>query len=217
VRPPNPIRAVVFDWDGTLADTAEATYCAYLRTFAEFGIPYDRAEYERTYSPNWYRTFLAVGLPQERWPDADAKWLACFAEESVSLHTGTREFLDALEGRRIARAIVTSGGRERVTRELVAHGIDGRFAHVVGGDEVTQRKPHPEAMHLCLERLGVAAGEAVYVGDSPEDVLMARAAGVFAVAVAGGYPNRRALAAAEPDLFADDLPKAMSLLLDDDA
>lgn len=217
LRPPNPIRAVVFDWDGTLADSAEATYRAYLRTFAELGIAYDRAEYERTYSPDWYHTFRCVGLPQERWADADAKWLACFAEERVALHAGTREFLDALEVRRIARAIVTSGGRERVTRELAAHGIDGHFAHVVGGDEVTRRKPHPEAMHVCLERLGVAAGEAVYVGDSPEDVLMARAAGVYAVAVAGGYPNRSALAAANPDLFAGDLSEAMSLLLDDDA
>ena len=217
MRPPKPIRAVVFDWDGTLADTAEATYRAYLRTFAEFGIPYDRAEYERTYSPDWYQTFRSVGLPQQRWADADAKWLACFAEESVALHSGTREFLHALEGRRIIRAIVTSGGRDRISRELAAHGIDAHFAHVVCGDEVTRRKPDPEAMHLCLERLGVSAGEAVYVGDSPEDVLMARAAGVFAVAVAGGYPNRGALAATGPDLFADDLAEAMSLLLDDDA
>ncbi len=217
MRPPKPIRAVVFDWDGTLADSAEATYRAYLRTFAAFGIPYDHAEYERTYSPDWYHTFRCVGLPEERWAEADAKWLASFAEESVSLHAATRRFLDALEARRIERAIVTSGGRDRLRRELAAHGIGGHFAHVVCGDEVTRRKPHPEALNLCLDRLGIAAAEAVYVGDSPEDVLMARAAGVFAVAVAGGYPNRKALAAVDPDLFAGDLSEAMDLLLDADA
>lgn len=59
--------------------------------------------------------------------------------------------------------------------------------------------------------------EATYVGDSPEDVEMARAAEVFSVAVPGGYPNRSALEASSPDLFAESLGRAISRLLEEHA
>ncbi len=59
----------------------------------------------------------------------------------------------------------------------------------------------------------MAAREAAYVGDSPEDVEMARSAGVFSVGIAGGFPNRKALAAASPDLWAPDLAAAADSLL----
>ena len=64
-----------------------------------------------------------------------------------------------------------------------------------------------------LERLGLAAAESAYVGDSPEDVLMARSAGVLAIGVPGGFPNREALAAAAPDLLCPNLESAISTLL----
>ena len=54
--------------------------------------------------------------------------------------------------------------------------------------------------------------EAVYVGDSPEDIAMARAAGVFSIAVAGGYPNRESLLAARPDRFAASLYEVEELI-----
>ena len=75
------------------------------------------------------------------------------------------------------------------------------------------KKPHPEATLFGLDRLGVAAREAAYVGDSPEDVEMARSAGVFSVGIAGGFPNRQALAAASPDLWARDLNAAADSLI----
>jgi phosphoglycolate phosphatase len=60
----------------------------------------------------------------------------------------------------------------------------------------------------------VEAAAAAYVGDSPEDVLMTRAAGAFAVAVPGGFPNHAALAASGPDAHAANLEEAVQLLLD---
>ena len=67
------LRAVLFDWDGTLLDSAEASYHCYVRLFSDFGIPFGRAEYQRTYSPDWYHTFRCVGLPEEQWADADQR------------------------------------------------------------------------------------------------------------------------------------------------
>lgn len=205
---------MLFDWDGTLADTAEASYRCYVRMFTDFGIAFDRDAYQRTYSPDWYHTFRCVGLPQERWADADERWLTYFAEETIALIDGAHEALDALAQRGVQAAIVTSGSRPRIERELVAHGVAHRFAHVVCGTDTPRKKPHPDALHLGLERLNVQPREAAYVGDSPEDVLMARAANVFAVAVPGPYPNRDALHAAGADAVAEDLAGAIRALLE---
>ena len=193
------IRAVIFDWDGTIVDSAEPTYRCYARLFAELGVAFDRQTYARTYSPNWYETFRALGVPQERWPHADARWLAHFAEETVELIDGVHDTLRELLSRGIDAAIVTSGSRERIAREIEGHGLSDVIRECVCGSDVAQKKPHPAALHLCLARLDVAPDDAVYIGDRPEDVQMARAAGVYAVAVPGGYPNRDALAASRPD------------------
>jgi len=198
-------RAVLFDWDGTLADTAEASFRCYVRTFEAFAIPFDRDTYARTYSPNWYLTFRALGLPEEHWAAADARWLAHFAEERIALIDGAREVLESLTARGVATGIVTSGGRERVSRELEEHGLAPHIRACVYGCDVQQKKPHPEALLRCLDHLGVDAADAVYVGDSPEDVEMARGAGVRSAAIPGGYPNRDALLAARPDLILESL------------
>lgn len=211
MRPSRPLRAVLFDWDGTLADTAEASFRCYVRTFAEYGIAFDRDTYRQTYSPNWYHTFRCVGLPEERWADADERWLHHFAEETVDLIDGARAALEALARRGVTQAIVTSGSRPRIERELVAHGL--RFDEVVCGTDTTRKKPHPDPLQLALSRLGIEPFEAAYVGDSPEDVMMAKAASVYAVAVPGAYPNREALASAGADVIAEDLARAVDALV----
>jgi len=198
-------RAVLFDWDGTLADTAEASFRCYVRTFEAFAIPFDRATYARTYSPNWYLTFRALGLAEEHWAAADERWLAHFAEERIALIDGAREVLEALSTRGVSTGIVTSGGRERVSRELEEHGLAAQIHACVYGCDVVQKKPHPEGLLRCLDRLGVPAADALYVGDSPEDIEMARGAGVTSVAIPGAYPNREALLAARPDLMFESL------------
>lgn len=206
------LRAVLFDWDGTLADTAEASYRCYVKMFEEFSIPFDRETYARTYSPNWHRTFRALGLAEEHWPMADTRWLAHFAEEEVAMIDGAHELLEALVLRGLTTGIVTSGGRERVTREIELHRLTKHVRECVFGCDVKQKKPHPEALLLCLERIGTSPGEAVYVGDSPEDIEMAKAAGVRSIGVAGGYPNRELLEASRPDSFAHSLRHVIEVI-----
>jgi HAD superfamily hydrolase (TIGR01549 family) len=206
-------RAVIFDWDGTLVDSAEASFRCYVRMFEAFRIPFDRQTYARTYSPNWYDTFRAIRLPEEHWDEADVRWLAHFGEETIDLIDGARDAVRELVERGIDVAVVTSGSRDRVTRELNAHGLAPAIRECVFGSDVVRKKPHPDALFLCLQRLGIGAEDAVYVGDSPEDVAMARAAGVFSVAVPGRYPNREALLEANPDMVRPTLREAMRELL----
>jgi phosphoglycolate phosphatase-like HAD superfamily hydrolase len=87
------------------------------------------------------------------------------------------------------------------------------FEVVVCSEDIVQRKPHPEALLLALQRLRIAPARAAYVGDSPEDVQMARAAEVLAVGIPGGFPNRDALEASRPEVLADTLGRALDRLL----
>ncbi|HEV8659704.1 MAG TPA: HAD family hydrolase [Thermoanaerobaculia bacterium] len=207
------VRAVLFDWDGTLADTCESSYRAYARLFADLGIPFNREVFAQTYSPNWHHTYRCVGLPEERWTEADARWIDHFAKETTALVKGAREALEALAKRDVIRGIVTSGTRRRILGELKNLGVDHHFAHVVCGDDGHRRKPDPEALSKCLEHLGVAAEESAYIGDSAEDVMMARGAGVFSIGVRGTYPNHDGLVAASPDFMADSLAHAIDHLV----
>ena len=207
------LAAVLFDWDGTLVDSAEASYRCYVRLFDSYGIGFDRACFERTYSPNWQRTYEAVGLAPELWPEADRRWLEHYGREKTRLVAGAREALGRLDAAGIAQGVVTSGDRSRVSRELADLEVEPYFQTVVYGGDTRQRKPHPEALLLALARMAVTPDRAAYVGDSPEDVEMARGAGVRAVGVPGGFPNREALAASRPDVLAPDVTSAVNLLL----
>ena len=210
---PDGFRAVLFDWDGTLVDSAGKTFACYVRVFSAYGIGYDLAAFERTYSPDWYRTYEEIGLPREHWEDADARWISCYETEPSRLLPGAREALDRLAGRGLVLGLVSSGDGTRVRREIRALGLDGLFGAVVCGGETARRKPDPDPLLLALERLGVLPRATAYVGDSPEDVAMAKAAGAFAVGIPGAFPNREALAAARPDVLAPSLDEAVTGLL----
>jgi pyrophosphatase PpaX len=207
------LQAVLFDWDGTLVNTAEANYRCYEKLFGSYGIAFDRDAFRRTYSPNWHLTYSALGLAEDRWAEADARWLEHYCEEEVVLIEGARDALLRVRHAGLRAGIVTSGDRVRVGRELDDLGVASLFEVVVCAEDIVYRKPHPEALLLALDKLGVGAAEAVYVGDSPEDVQMARAAGVMAVGIPGGFPNRDALAAARPEVLEASLTGALDQVL----
>jgi HAD superfamily hydrolase (TIGR01549 family) len=196
---------VLFDWDGTLVDSAEVSFACYQEAFASFGIDFDHATYAATYSPNWHHTYVAVGLPRDQWERADRLWLDAYARRRAALLPGARAVLERLlrAGQRLG--IVTSGDRSRVARELGEHGLSLAFEALVCGGDTPERKPHPAALQLALRKMQVEPARALYVGDSPEDILMARAAGVASVGIPGGFPNRASLLASQPDRLIEHL------------
>lgn len=207
------VEAVLFDWDGTLADSAEASYRCYLDLFQGLGVAFDRAVFARTYSPDWLHTYRVLGVPEEKWDEASARWLERYCGETIPLVAGAREAVARLSRAGLRQAIVTSGDRSRVLRELRTLEVADHFGVVVCGGDVAKKKPDPEGLLLALRQLAVAPERAVYVGDSPEDAIMARRAGVACIGVPGNFPNRAALAAAAPDLLADDLAAAVDALI----
>lgn len=207
----SPPRSVLFDWDGTLIDSYYADSQAYLHMFRVLGIPWGLKELEQNYSPDWHNVYRAVGLPQERWPEADRLWRAGYREHRPVLQYGTNKVLHRLAAK-YRLGLVTSGSRGRVRQQLRAFGFDRLFATLVFGDEVPRRKPHPASLWLALSRLGAAPASAVYVGDAPDDVKMARRAGVLAIGVTGHSPVPERLRSSRPDALIDRITELPSLL-----
>ena len=198
------LQGVLFDWDGTLIDSYEADASAYLAMFREMGIPWGVKELTRHYSPDWYAVYRAAGLPRHRWSAADAAWRKQYANHQPKLIAGSRRVLAGL-ARRHKLGLVTSGDRDRVTRQLRKFALTTLFeARVCGGDS-EQKKPHPQPLQMALEKMRLAPADCVYVGDAPQDIEMARRAGVFAIGVLGPFPTGKRLRAARPDVLLDSL------------
>ena len=208
------LRGVLFDWDGTLIDSYGADSSAYLAMFREVGIPWGLEELAQHYSPNWYRVYRAAKLPRARWDDADRAWRAQYAKHSPRLITGARQVLNRL-GRVHHLGLVTSGDRDRVTRQLREFRLTRAFAARVCSGDTPEKKPHPAPLLLALQQLRLKPSACVYVGDSPEDLEMAKRAGVRAIAVLGPFPTEKRLRAARPDFLLEsirELPETLKRL-----
>jgi phosphoglycolate phosphatase len=101
--------------------------------------------------------------------------------------------------------VITNKPSQFVAPLLEEKGLGGYFRWLVGGDTLPQQKPDPAALYWVMQQAGVTAAEALFVGDSRNDVLAARAAGVPCVAVSYGYNHGRPIDEEEPELVLDDL------------
>ena len=205
------LRGVLFDWDGTLVDSYEADSSAFLAMFKEMGIPWGLEELDRHYSPNWYRVYRAAKLPRARWDDADRAWRRQYAKHSPQLIAGARQVLVRL-GRAHHLGLVTSGDRDRVTRQLRAFRLTQLFRARVCSGDTPEKKPHPAPLRLALQKLRLEPAACVYVGDSPEDLQMAKSAGVRAIAVLGRFPTEKRLRAARPDFLLESIRELPEVL-----
>jgi HAD superfamily hydrolase (TIGR01509 family) len=205
------IEGVLFDWDGTLLNSFEADSQAYLHMFQALGMSWSVEQLKRHYSPNWYRVFRAAGLPRAKWEQADRLWMRYYRQHQTKLQPGARRVLRTLE-RRFTLALVSSGSRARVRRQLREHKLAPLFCAKICGEDAPRRKPHPAPIRMALGQLGIPAPACVYVGDAPEDVEMAHRAGVRAIGVLGGSPVPDRLLAASPDHILETIGELPALL-----
>jgi HAD superfamily hydrolase (TIGR01509 family) len=209
------VEGVLFDWDGTLIDSYHADTSAYLAMFKEMGISWGLEQLEKNYSPNWYQVYCAAGLPRSRWEEADRAWRAHYAKHRPKLIAGVRQVLAKLRAAH-PLGLVTSGDRDRITRQLREFSLTTLFAARVCSGDTLRQKPHPEPLRLALRQMKLDPPACVYVGDAPQDVEMARRAGVRAIGVLGPFPTERRLRAARPEFLIgsiEELPDVLKKLL----
>jgi len=195
---PFPARVVLLDWDGTLLNSYAADIRAYLAMFRALEIEWGVEELERAYCPDWYQVYRAARIPRSKWARADRLWRQAYSAERPPLLPGARRVIRRL-GRNFKLGIVTSGSCGRVRRQLRELELRRHFATCVYSEDVSRRKPHPAPLQLALERLRTEPKDAVYVGDTPEDIEMARRAGVRAIGVLGPFPTASSIRRARPD------------------
>ena len=199
------IKTLFFDWDGTVVDSAQLGLAAYEKSFAVLGVEFDREAYKHAYSPNWYLTYEALGLPKEKWKVADELWVRHYDEGNAELVSGAGETILALREKGYQLGIVSSGNDCRVEREIRNLGLSNVFEVVVCNEQMTNKKPHPEGLQTAMRLIGCEPPEACYVGDSPEDIEMGRRAAMFTVGVRSGYPTNWKLQSANPDVYVESL------------
>ena len=195
------IDTLLFDWDGTVVDSAQLGLTAFERSFAELGVPFDQEVYARFYSPNWYSVYEALGLPKEQWQKADDLWIHYYGEQTAQPVAGAHATINELKSRGYRLGIVSSGTQCRVVREVTESGLESVFEIVICNEQMTNKKPHPEGLETALRSLGCLRQKSAYVGDSPEDIEMGKRANMLTVGVRSDYPTNWKLESQRPDIF----------------
>ena len=199
------VTTLLFDWDGTLVDSAQLGLTAFEQSFAALGMVFDHEIYREVYSPNWYSVYEAMGLPKDKWQRADELWIQHYGEQSAQLVDGAQETIANLKQRGYRLGIVSSGNGIRVAREISNVGLDSVFEVVVCHEQMENRKPHPEGLETAMRLMNRSRKESCYIGDAPEDIEMGKRAGILTVGVRSAYPTNWKLKSSGPDIYVESL------------
>jgi pyrophosphatase PpaX len=206
---------VLFDFDGTLADTIPLIMASYHHAIGTvLGEVAPDAEVR-----SWIGRPLQPVL-EDRYPgrgeeltDVYRTWNLANHDAQILAVDGVPQLLDDLHGAGARTGVVSSKKGETVRLGLRAVGIADRIDVIAGQEETASHKPHPEPLLYAARRLGVNAADCVYVGDATVDVQAARAAGMGAVAVTWGAGERPLLEACEPDAVVADVRELRRVLM----
>jgi phosphoglycolate phosphatase-like HAD superfamily hydrolase len=199
------IDTILFDWDGTLVDSASVAFEATRKSLYDLGITLRYDRYEQIYSPDWYQMYEALRLPKEKWQAADDGWIRHYGQTVSGLVPEGRRTLNELWRRGYCLGVVTSGNKSRVWREIKIHELDPIFQVVVCGEDVVNRKPHPEGLGLAMERISKKPDVCCYVGDSLADIEMGKRANIRTIGIRSRFPGSKELLNVGPDLFFESI------------
>ncbi len=190
---PAAVRAVLFDLDGTLLDTAPDMVGALNSLRASENLPPIEFATARAQVSHGSNGLMRVGFPDaggEEFERLRDRFLALYRERltaETGLFPGGAEMLAHLEAAALPWGVVTNKPGWLAEPLLAELGLDRRMACLVSGDTLPVRKPHPQPLLHAAGAIGVAPSSCVYVGDALRDVEAARAAGMRAVVASFGY------------------------------
>lgn len=204
-------RAVLFDFDFTLADASEAIVAGFRHGFAVMGHPEPRADAVRA----------TIGLPLEdaytllsgdQDPDRRKEFRGHFSEVAVPMQIevtkmfpGAEDLLRALKKAGIPAAIVSTKRADTLCRVLDKRALLSLLTAVTGSEMVQRQKPDPEGLCKTIAALGLTPEQVLYCGDTVIDAEAAQRAGAHFCAVLNGTTGREAFAPFPADYIADSL------------
>lgn len=202
-------RLVVFDWDGTIIDSASTIAECIRDASRELGVEIPEVERARHVIGLGLHDAMRIavpGLPAQRYPEFVASYRKHFLarKDAMQLFDGMRDLLEELSQRRVL-AIATGKSRAGLDRDLDYHGLKPLFAASRCADE-TNPKPHPAMLLELMSELEVDPETSLMIGDTSHDMEMARAAEVDALAVTYGAHAEEGLRACQPLKCIADVP-----------
>jgi len=213
------IKGVIFDVDGTIADSVGFFYEIALEVLSIAGVPSvekervyalmrvgDNSPLEKLFPPDYPD---AVGTMKRIFDDRMAEWMRRYHDETIAI-PGSIELLHDLHACGFRLGIATSSGR--ALPFLDRWGVRQLFDGIVGREDVEIRKPHPEPVLKCLGHLGLAPQETVYIGDSPIDIQAGKAAGSYTIGVLTGTSPQHILHLESPDHILPSVAGLSSIL-----
>ncbi len=195
------IKAVIFDFDGVVADTGRDIVASVRATQEQYGQPLLGHDVIMSFVGHGAKYLIdntLSALPEDRLAEA-LSWYKAYYEahpcDRTCLYDGFKEMAAGLSENGVGMCIVTNKP-EVVTKLIVAKlGVEGYFTRIVGPESVKCMKPDPEGLLVCLDAMGVSAEDAVMVGDSYTDIQAGKAAGMHTCAVMYGYGDKDKLKA----------------------
>ena len=186
--------AVLFDLDGTLADTAPDLGAALNQLLQEQGRAPLPMEMLRPHVSSGARGRIGAGLgitpADAAYADLQRRFLAIYQDAlcvGTRLFAGMAEHLDELEARAIPWGIVTNKSQRFAIPLMEGLDLRQRCVCIVCGDSARRAKPHGHPMHLASAVMGIAPGDCIYIGDDERDVIAGRVAGMQTIVAGWGY------------------------------
>ena len=210
-------RALVFDLDGTLIDSRGDIAAACNFALSESGFPTLSLEEVCRYVGDGPRTLCARAA---KVPEADPRvdrltrsFVDYYTEHPV-VHTrwmpGAQRLLDQVAP--MPMAVCTNKARPTTDAVLTALGVRTRFAAIVAGGDIPEKKPAPGPIFHVAKLLGRQAEELIVVGDGDQDVLSGRRAGSRTIGVANGFCPHDRLAASKPDVLVETIAEVAQII-----
>ena len=212
-------KAVIFDWDGTLADSKKVIVESFQKALSDIGCVVDDDFLERRIGIGT-RLMIIDSLKENKIEYTDQ-----FIEQligrklehqvniskNVSLFDGVVELLEALQGR-IRIALATMSNREVIDKLLDEKGLTKYFEVVISADDVKNPKPNPEVFLTCAKKLNIDPKDCVVVEDSLFGVEAAKKAGMKCIAIPSGAYTEEELSAKRPDLLVNSITERKQML-----
>ncbi len=204
--------AVIFDWDGTLADTRGVIVISFQKTLGEIGISITDEYIERRIGIGASETFREI-LREAKRPVDEAlvkrlverkSQIQIDLKDQVQLFAGVRELLEALQGK-IKVGLASMNSRSVIQALVQANGLEKYFQAVVTGDMVLHSKPDPEIFLKCAQLLQALPERCVVVEDSIFGVKAAKKGGMGCIGVTTGVYNKQELNKENPGLIVSSL------------
>lgn len=217
------IKAIAFDLDGTLVDSLPGLSSAVDMTLQELSLPAPGESQVRNWIGNGadvmlQRAFVWAGANAKHIDAARARVLfdrfySQTVEDGSMLYPGVADTLRVLASHGFQMGIITNKPSPFIAPLLAALNIMDYFSVVLGGDDVKQKKPHPAPIYLMMGTLGLDRDELLFVGDSRNDIVAAKAAGCCSVGLTYGYNYGISIADSDPDYVLSQFDALLPLLV----